>query len=234
MNQDFYHTLALLRKEKGISQRIAAGDLGISQALLSHYENGIREPGLDFIVKVCDYYHVSADYLLGRTLDRDGMLVQTTPTPKSNRSVNRQQSTQLRKPIISLIVLLYELLGRLDNPAVLQAATKYLSTCIYQLFCQLCQANPARQSDLFPGAISAAETGIGDAEIQLCRCQYALSLQAHVLQRRPMPTVSGELISRDYAFAYPALLDLLHDVGGRISVRIAEQTPVRRRRAGHL
>ena len=41
MNADFSRTLALLRQEKGISQRKAAKELGISQALLSHYENGI-------------------------------------------------------------------------------------------------------------------------------------------------------------------------------------------------
>ena len=75
MNADFSRTLALLRQEKGISQRKAAKELGISQALLSHYENGIREPGLAFVKKACDYYHVSADYLLGRTLDRDGGMI---------------------------------------------------------------------------------------------------------------------------------------------------------------
>ena len=75
MNADFSRTLALLRQEKGISQRKAAKELGISQALLSHYENGIREPGLAFVKKACNYYHVSADYLLGRTLDRDGGMI---------------------------------------------------------------------------------------------------------------------------------------------------------------
>ena len=75
MNADFSRTLALLRQEKEISQRKAAADLGISQALLSHYENGVREPGLAFVKKACDYYHVSADYLLGRTLDRDGGMI---------------------------------------------------------------------------------------------------------------------------------------------------------------
>ena len=65
MATDFSRTLSLLRQERGISQRKAAAQLGISQALLSHYENGIREPGLAFVVKACDYYHVSADYLLG-------------------------------------------------------------------------------------------------------------------------------------------------------------------------
>ena len=48
MATDFSRTLSLLRQEQGISQRKAASQLGISQALLSHYENGIREPGLAF------------------------------------------------------------------------------------------------------------------------------------------------------------------------------------------
>ena len=47
MSSDFSRCLSLLRQEKGVSQRSAAKDLGISQALLSHYENGVREPGLE-------------------------------------------------------------------------------------------------------------------------------------------------------------------------------------------
>ena len=78
MASEFSRTLSLLRRERGVSQRTAAQDLGISQALLSHYENGIREPGLAFVVKVCGYYHVSADYLLGRTLSRDGAMIEAS------------------------------------------------------------------------------------------------------------------------------------------------------------
>ena len=63
--QTFSDRLTLQRKQKGVSQKQAAADLGISQALLSHYENGIREPGLQFLVKAADYYSVSCDYLLG-------------------------------------------------------------------------------------------------------------------------------------------------------------------------
>ena len=67
MARGFSETMASLRRERGLSQRTAAADLGISQALLSHYENGAREPGLAFLCRACDYYGVSADYLLGRT-----------------------------------------------------------------------------------------------------------------------------------------------------------------------
>ena len=56
--------LSSLRKEKGLSQKEAAAGLGVSQALLSHYENGIRECGLDFLCRAADYYNVTTDYLL--------------------------------------------------------------------------------------------------------------------------------------------------------------------------
>ena len=67
MKEDFAAAMAALRRERGLSQRKVAADLGISQAQLSHYENGAREPGLNFVCRACDYYGVSADYLLGRS-----------------------------------------------------------------------------------------------------------------------------------------------------------------------
>ena len=66
----FSTTFSALRREAGLSQRQAAAELGISQALLSHYENGLREPRLEFVAKACAYYGVSADYMLGRSEDR--------------------------------------------------------------------------------------------------------------------------------------------------------------------
>ena len=69
MHQAFGNILSSLRRKQGFSQRKVASDLQISQALLSHYENGAREPGLEFVCRACDYYGVSADYLLGRVDD---------------------------------------------------------------------------------------------------------------------------------------------------------------------
>lgn len=72
MSTSFSEKLSQLRHEKGVSQRIASSELGISQALLSHYENGLREPGLEFVVRACEYYDVSADYILGRCDEQGG------------------------------------------------------------------------------------------------------------------------------------------------------------------
>ena len=69
----FASILSQLRKERGISQKKAATDLGISQALLSHYEKGIRECGLDFVIRCSEYYGVTTDYLLGVSKSRNGL-----------------------------------------------------------------------------------------------------------------------------------------------------------------
>lgn len=76
----FSTRLTELRKDKNISQKQAAKDLGISQALLSHYENGVRECGLNFVVRAANYYNVSCDFLLGNSkstvsLDRSAKIM---------------------------------------------------------------------------------------------------------------------------------------------------------------
>ena len=127
MATEFSRTLSMLRREQGLSQRKVAAELGISQALLSHYENGIREPGLQFVTKVCDYYHVSADYLLGRTLDREG----TTIAAADLYDSSAEKGTALRgsiaamlqkKLIVNTASMLFDLLGKVGDREAIQAA----------------------------------------------------------------------------------------------------------------
>ena len=82
---EFNRIIKLLRTERGITQKQAAEDLHISQALLSHYEKGIRECGLDFVVRVADYYGVSCDYLLGRSADRTGAVLTADDIPNPDK-----------------------------------------------------------------------------------------------------------------------------------------------------
>ena len=77
MKTNIAQMLGNLRNEMKLSQREVANALGVSQALLSHYENDAREPKLDFVVKACDYFNVSADFILGRSHERNGISPQT-------------------------------------------------------------------------------------------------------------------------------------------------------------
>ena len=56
-----------LRKKKGISQLRLATELNTTQNTISRYETGEREPGIDELIKIADYFNVSVDYLIGRT-----------------------------------------------------------------------------------------------------------------------------------------------------------------------
>ncbi len=57
--------LKQLRKEKGVSQKEISSAIGITLSAYSNYEQGIREPSIDIIIKLCKYFKVSADYLIG-------------------------------------------------------------------------------------------------------------------------------------------------------------------------
>ena len=56
-----------LRKKRGVSQVKLAMDLNTNQNTISRYETGEREPGIAELIKIADYFHVSVDYLIGRT-----------------------------------------------------------------------------------------------------------------------------------------------------------------------
>lgn len=56
-----------IRKSKGISQLKLAIDLNTNQNTISRYETGEREPGINELIKIADYFNVSVDYLLERT-----------------------------------------------------------------------------------------------------------------------------------------------------------------------
>lgn len=56
-----------LRKKKGMSQLRLATELNTTQNTISRYETGEREPGINELIVIADYFNVSVDYLIGRT-----------------------------------------------------------------------------------------------------------------------------------------------------------------------
>lgn len=62
----FGERLRKLREDAEMSQAEAAEKVNCSAKSLSNYERNIREPDLDTLIRLCDLFHVTADYLLGR------------------------------------------------------------------------------------------------------------------------------------------------------------------------
>ena len=54
-----------LRKDKGLSQKELANIIGTNNSSVCDWERGRTEPSVEMIIKICKFFEVSADYLLG-------------------------------------------------------------------------------------------------------------------------------------------------------------------------
>ncbi|MDL2215499.1 helix-turn-helix transcriptional regulator [Ruminococcaceae bacterium OttesenSCG-928-N02] len=166
---DFNRIITLLRKEKGVTQKEVAAELGVSQALLSHYEKGIRECGLDFVVRLADYYNVSCDYLLGRSADRSGLTLSADELPdgaNSKADTHYKGSvlpTLNKKIIFNSLNILFDKLNAHPDKILVGEISNYLMTAVYRMFRLLYGANPKNAESLFsftkttyPGFASAS------------------------------------------------------------------------------
>ena len=202
MVTEFSKTLAMLRKERGISQRKAAGELGISQALLSHYENGIREPGLSFVTKVCDYYHVSADYLLGRTLARDG----TTIAAEDIYDSSAEKGNVLRGPIIAMLQkklivntasMLFDLLGKVGDKDAIQEVSAYLGSALFKAYRHLYRAGGNEEKYMSVDNCSF-NSGAVDADMHMAEAKYAAALERKRAEGAPFPDLGHDAMNAAY------------------------------------
>ena len=128
-----------------MSQKKVAKDLNISQALLSHYEHGKRECGLDFLRKAAEYFDVSCDYLLGRT---------TMPKPNRRKIKPKSKKTfnslneQLDKMKYVLKVY-YDMIESYHNPELIKNSDAILSISVYSMFRSAYLANPKNDINYF-------------------------------------------------------------------------------------
>jgi len=222
MNADFARSLALLRQEKGISQRQAASALGISQALLSHYENGIREPGLTFVVKACDFYNVSADFLLGRSMSRDGTTIldaeslYDVSSEKDNVLQGSVMATLGKKLVVNSASVLFELLGRLGNRRAIKGAINYLSTGIYILFRHLYQVSDSQNDGFFSVPRCHFMTGLPRADLMLTETDYVEALHEG-RKEGAVPSMSHDDMAAEFPGTYQSLLQVIHACGSRMN-----------------
>lgn len=63
----FAERLKELRNKHKLSQAVLAELLKVSQRQISYYESGKDTPPLPSLIILADYFHVSLDYLVGRS-----------------------------------------------------------------------------------------------------------------------------------------------------------------------
>lgn len=219
MNSDFARIITLQRKERHISQKQAAADLGISQALLSHYEKGIRECGLNFLVKIADYYNVSCDYLLGRTPEPEGKVITIEDIPDDDGNNNLEMpSPEIinfnRRIINNSISLLFSLAQKANSITLIKEVSSYLMLSVYKLFRIVYNANPHNDQKLFriPKVIandsSNAIISMSEADIKAASSGIALDGNDCVDNFDTL-YITTSTLQKDYAQYSSSLLNLI-------------------------
>ncbi len=147
MNTDFPNIISCLRKEKGISQKSVASDLKISQALLSHYEKGIRECGLDFLIAISKYYNVSSDYILGISEEKNSSVYEEEKISDDiEKNICKSSENILiilnKKIIINSINIIFDMLKKVNNKGFVDEISNFLIISIYRVFRIIYSINP--------------------------------------------------------------------------------------------
>ncbi len=218
MNKSFGNTISYLRKEKGISQKQVSEDLGISQALLSHYEKGIRECGLDFVVKIADYYDVSCDYLLGRTAERNS----TTPDYSQEKAKNtngvssKNQKAMLenlnKKVIINCIEFIYRILSEINQREITKCASDILMVSIYSVIRELYKINAHNNEEFFAVSNrSYVSYSNSLSENRRAKLQEKIHILSNSRKFDRKVTMSYEIITDDYSDIASSVLNLIHN-----------------------
>ena len=227
MNSDFPRIITLLRKERNISQKKAASDLGVSQALLSHYEKGIRECGLEFLVKAADYYHVSCDYLLGRSPEPAGKTIsyddipEHDPTQKEHLSPGGVMASFNKKLIINSLNVLYSLLQKFGSDTLIRENSSFLMLAIYRMFRIAYTSNP-KNDQLFFTVPEVVASNSATAAMALCEANAAACAQGVALngndcvKESNAPLITTASLSEDFPGYSSSLLNLVKNSEARI------------------
>ena len=130
MNNIFSQRLSELRHKNGWSQKETAARLGISQALLSHYEKGIRECGLDFLIKASQIFNCSSDYLLGITSNANEPVEFNADKIDSDLK-DAPELINGRATAINSLSLLYSITARIGKSEINKDFNKFILSEIY-------------------------------------------------------------------------------------------------------
>ncbi len=217
MNMDFPRILTLLRKEKGITQKQAALDLNVAQALLSHYEKGKRECGLDFLVRAADYYNVSTDYLLGRSAVSSGEILSEKDIPDGGAksrddSKNGDIVSALNKKLImNSVEIIFRLLDMIKCRQLTKNISSMLMMSVYKAFRITYATNDKNDRNIFSVPVDVAPY----LSTSALNIDEGLAMQAAKHSAQDAPQITTGVIE-EFDKQGTALLSLIKNTESRL------------------
>ncbi|MCM1299477.1 MAG: helix-turn-helix domain-containing protein [[Eubacterium] siraeum] len=212
MLNDFPRILTLLRKEKNISQKQAAEDLGVAQALLSHYEKGKRECGLEFLLKAAEYYNVSTDYLLGKSPVSNGAVISNEdikdvaePEKARNLTAEELSSVFAKKLVTNSVDVLYSLLAKTKNGVLMDKVYDIFACAVYRAFRLIYKTNPANDRNLFKISEETAESLVS-AQEAITGAKAELAIKGSNVKA---PPINRPELEKEYGKSASVLLNMV-------------------------
>ncbi len=214
MCEEFSKRLTAIRKDKKITQKQAANDLGISQALLSHYEKGIRECGLSFIVKACEYYGVCADYLLNLSAETKGTVLsgEDMADPQNERGKGDIALMLGKKVVFNGVDMIYDIAASIRDKDLTLAVNEYFFLTAYRAFRALYDSNETNPKGFF--LVDKADAGnLTDAALFKTLAQLN---RACVATADRAPALGQSAIERDFPERASGILNLIKNAETKI------------------
>lgn len=210
MKNSFPAAITELRKAKGLTQKQAAKALGISQSLLSHYENGLRECNLDFLIKISDFYDVTCDQILGHAV----------PTFQETKSLEDSSKIQ---SIYDSLEIMFDLVEHCNNESVSKEIADFINIAIYRIF-RLVYFSGNNSGDGIFNLPKHTYRAMADAKMQVSEAEIrcALSGWDELGQLEPVfdkgaLTVTKRELSALYGEKFDHLVELLNKAEEKIS-----------------
>ncbi len=205
MRAGFAANLARYRQAKGVSQREAAQHLGVSQALLSHYEKGIREPGLEFVVRAAEYYKVSTDQLL----NYDGR------SNEANICAPKGALHEMEQGIRDGLDFSFSLLFRYYDPVVCYYAIHYMGATLYDLLRNLGEEFLDYAPEWYSVSDNRSKYGAVTADMVWLRSRFVTALHQMGEEYRDMPRISEAEIRSYLGPRYDSIIHVLQTIDQR-------------------
>lgn len=114
--------LKKLRKERNLLQKDIAKYLNISTSAYGYYEQGKRDPDTETIKKLADYFDISADYLLGRTDNKNNYTKSDNSIDSSKYNAYLEMNDKIHKNLIDKGVVIED---EKDSKYVFDKVIKY-------------------------------------------------------------------------------------------------------------
>ncbi len=210
MKNSFPAAITELRKAKGLTQKEAAKALGISQSLLSHYENGLRECNLDFLLKISDFYDVTCDRILGRSV------------PVCKEMGEHESSPQVNN-IYDSLEIMFDLIEHCNNESVSKEISDFINIAVYRIFRLVYFSGQNSGEGIFNlpkhtyRAMADAKMQMSESEIRCALSGWDESGELEPISDKGALTYTKRELSVLYGEKFDRLLELIASAEEKIS-----------------